>query len=320
MNHEMPLLLWSGEEKVVGGVLTLKQLSYLVAGAGLSALLFLQVAAHPAVLAAVPLPGLVAAVLAFASVPRVGMPLDAYLLQLLRFRARPKEFPYARRGCAPPGVPVPVKGPGVQDVLGFADIQGGIVRLPGGRFRLVCEVVGRVNFFLLSQEEQARVDARFQRFVLSLTFPVQIYVQSRYLDISGQVERAVRAAREAGPELSGYASDHAAYLRGLMAAQRVLVQRIFLVVPYDGEEGQAEAELRRRAGMLAAALGEDLWLRVLDTAGALDVLYAAWNRERAVYAPASQAAEYGFLEPLVRGVMPSDVLAVSGEETGQEKA
>lgn len=305
-----------GEEKVIGGRLTLRQFVYLAAGAGLSALALTSAARHPLLWPAVPLPFAAGAVLAFVTVGDTGLGLDGYLARLLSFRARPRAFPYLRRGCAAPGAGQAPAAPGAQDVLGFADVQGGVIRLPGSRWRLVCEVVGRVNFYLLSPEEQERVDARFQRFVLSLSFPVQVAVQSRYLDISGQVERVSRAGQEAPPELGAYAREHASFLRGMMAS-RVLVQRIFLVIPCDGmEEAEARAELERRASLLRAALGEDLSLRVLDTAEVLDVLYAAYNRERAVYAPASQAAEYGFVEPVVRGVMLSEVVGRAEEEEG----
>jgi len=307
-----------GEEKVIGGRLTLRQFVYLAAGAGLSALALASAARHPFLWAAVPIPAAAGVALAFVTVGATGLALDSYLARLLAFRARTRAFPYLRRGCSPPGAgPAPAR-PGAQDVLGFADVQGGVVALPGSRWRLVCEVVGRVNFHLLSPEEQARVDARFQRFVLSLSFPVEIAVQSRYLDISGRVDRVTRAAAEAPAELAAYARDHAGYLRGLMAS-RVLVQRIFLVVPYDGPDpAEARAELERRANLLRAALGEDLSLRVLDTGEVLDVLYAAYNRERALYAPASQAADYGFVEPVVRGVMPSEVLGAQEEEQSKE--
>ncbi len=313
MNHEMPLLLWSGEEKVIGGYLSLRQFAYLAGGGGLAMWLLTLALRNPLFWPAVPLPAACALALAFAPSPCVGMQLDSYLAGLFSFRSRPKAFPYRRKGCAA-GEEMPADGPGAQDVLGFTDIQEGIVSLPGGRRRLVCEVVGRVNFFLLSEEEQSKTDIRFQRFVLSLTFPVQIHVQSRYLDISGQIERVMKAGHAVGPEMAGYVRDQARYLQGMMQASLVLVQRVFLVIPYDGPDGhEAKAELERRANVLRATLGEDLSLRVLDTAEVLDVIYAAYNRERALYAPAAQAAEYGFLTPVVKGVMPSEI-------TGSEEA
>jgi len=315
MNHEMPLMLWSGEEKIVGGVATLKQTGYLVLGGGLAALLVLGGLRFWPLFVLAPLPVLAAAALGFVTVPSTGLGLDQHLFRLFAFRGREKRFPYARRGCAPAGEPVKVERPGVQDILGFEDIQNGVVRLPGNRWRLVCEVRGRVNFHLLSEEEQLRADARFQRFVLSLSFPVQIAVQSRYLDISEQVSRVKEAVATAPEALRKYGEEHARHLERIMASRHVLVQRIFLVIPCDmPDPEEARMELLRRAELLRAALGEDLGLSVLDTKEALEVLYAAYNRERALTAPGWQIAEYGFLEPVVRGVTLSDVRVALEEE------
>lgn len=315
VNHEMPLMLWSGEEKIVGGVATLKQAGYLALGGGLAALLVLQGMDFWPLLLLAPLPVLAAAAMGFITVRSTGLGLDQHLFRLAVFRGREKRFPYSRRGCAPAGEPVRAQKPGVQDILGFEDIQNGVVRLPGNRWRLVCEVRGRVNFHLLSEEEQVRADARFQRFVLSLSFPVQIAVQSRYLDISEQVSRVREAVASAPEALRRYGEEHARHLERIMASRHVLVQRVFLVVPCDvPDPGEAQAELVRRAEVLRAALGEDLELSILDTKEALEVLYAAYNRERALTAPGWQVAEYGFLEPVVRGVMLSDVRAALEEE------
>lgn len=76
-----------GEEKLVGGRLSVRQFLYLVAG-GLAALLIARAGGRVAAV----LPFAASAALAFGEVPSVGMRLDEYLVRLVRYEAGTKVF------------------------------------------------------------------------------------------------------------------------------------------------------------------------------------------------------------------------------------
>lgn len=78
-----------GEEKLVGGRMSVRQFLYLLAGAG-AGLLVLRSGGGLAGL----LPVAAAAALAFVELPSCGMALDEFLVRFFRYEAGSKRFPY----------------------------------------------------------------------------------------------------------------------------------------------------------------------------------------------------------------------------------
>jgi len=196
----------------------------------------------------------------------------------------------------------PKKGPGARDFIEFEDIEGGVLRLPGGRYRLVLEVLGSVNFDLLSPEEQNAVEDSFRAMLLGIDFPVQFYKQSRLLDLSRELAE-LNARMPSLPEsVREYAGRFTNYLAAWMRNGSVLVRRNYVVIPAEGDDPEvARQELWRRKEILEAQLRKYLGTTPLNTDQLVDVLYVAYNKSRALSARTSDAASHGFLEPLVRG-------------------
>ena len=69
-----------------------------------------------------------------------------------------------------------------QDFVPISEIREGIMILKDGSMRAVV-LATSINFALKSTEEQESVIYQFQNFLNSLDFTVQIYIQSRKLDI-----------------------------------------------------------------------------------------------------------------------------------------
>jgi hypothetical protein len=116
-----------------------------------------------------------------------------------------------------------------QAILGFTDIQDGIVCLPGG-YRAVLEVDG-VNFETRSLAERQQVLAGFARLLNALEFRTQFLVRVRPLDISDYL-RQVEAHLPSLPQpLVLLALDHLAHVRGLVSGRHAMRQHGYLVVP-----------------------------------------------------------------------------------------
>ncbi|MDK2856746.1 MAG: hypothetical protein PWQ86_1959 [Bacillota bacterium] len=191
--------------------------------------------------------------------------------------------------------------PSVQDFLGIKDVRDGIIILNDGGYRALIEVIGGVNVSLLSDAESDAVEDLFGRFVASLNFPVQIYVQTRPLDLAGEIEEFLKRSSALNPALQAYAASFARYV-SYWAGSGVLVKKVYVVVPVEGEEDPyvAHQEILRRRDFVAAELQRFVACRPLDTEGVLDVLYTALNKSAATAMRASDAARFGFLEPVVR--------------------
>jgi hypothetical protein len=92
-----------------------------------------------------------------------------------------------------------------------------------------------------SQESLARVDeakqeellAAYAQFLNSLTFPFQLLVQVRPVDLAWYVTRVEERARMLSPGLVAIARDHAAFVQGLTRQRTLLERRIYVVVPWS---------------------------------------------------------------------------------------
>src|ERR1700741_2131225 len=69
-----------------------------------------------------------------------------------------------------------------QDFLPVSEVRDGIVVLKDGGLRAIL-LASSLNFALKSEDEQTAFIIQFQNFLNSLDFSVQIFVQSRMLDI-----------------------------------------------------------------------------------------------------------------------------------------
>ncbi|MCR4426256.1 MAG: hypothetical protein NUW23_08735 [Firmicutes bacterium] len=203
------------------------------------------------------------------------------------------------------------RGPSAQEFMGIEDIQNGILILPGGRYRLILEVLGTLNFYLLTPEEQNTVEDLFRSCLASISFPIQFCVQTRKLDLSAQIEGLKRATRDQeSPHLRQYRERFVNHLStDWMRRRNVLTRRTYVVIPYDGPGGfeEAQQELWRRKELIEATLRRWLGTRVLSSEDIVEILYVLYNKERANTAKIEDAVEYGYLEPYVRGVSLRDV-------------
>lgn len=284
-SYRMPFL--SNEApKTVGGIMTLKQFTF--AGGGVltaAALLRWWWSLPSAVLAVIA----VALGSALAFVNLQGLSLDRYFMFAALHRLAPTQFPYRKHA------------PSAQTFLEFDDIQNGILRLPDGGRRLVLEVTGAVNYGLLNQSEQERVEGSFRALIRALQWPVQFYVQMRLLDLDAAA-REVRARIPSLPAgLQQYAQVYAGHLHAWTTARSVFVRRNYLVLTADhADPVTAEQELRRRQTLVAAELSKFAKCAALDTERLTEMLYVLYNKSRATVARVEDAAPYGFLDPVIR--------------------
>lgn len=196
-------------------------------------------------------------------------------------------------------------GGSAQSFLGFQDIREGIIILPGGRYRAVLEVIGTVNFPLLSATEQDNIETSFRTLLGSVNFPVQFYVQTRQIDLTPQVRGIEERMAVLPAELRQYARDLTQYLTA-WARYSPLTRKNYIVVQYDAGPGEdkfvlAKQELLRRCEVIGSELSKWLKWRRLTTDDIVELLYVILNKERSAYAKAQDAVEQGFLAPYVSG-------------------
>ncbi|NCN22504.1 hypothetical protein GW934_03375 [Candidatus Falkowbacteria bacterium] len=120
-----------------------------------------------------------------------------------------------------------------QEHLSIAEIRDGIVVLKDGTMRAVI-MVSSINFSLKSEDGQNAVVGAYVRFLNNLSFPLQILIQSRELDIDNYLEYLkVKEKEQTNRLLKVQTADYIEYIKELTSLGKIMNKRFFVVVPYS---------------------------------------------------------------------------------------
>lgn len=134
-----------------------------------------------------------------------------------------------------------------QDHLDIEDIRDGIVLLKNNAAAVVIQTTA-VNFDLLSEVEQDAMIASYSQFLNSLTFPIQVIVRSKRMDISNYIESLESVEKnQANPYLKEQIRTYRTFIGELISKNEVLDKKFYIVVPYQ------EISLKPQTSLLDAA-------------------------------------------------------------------
>ena len=116
--------------------------------------------------------------------------------------------------------------------LDIEDIRDDIVILKNGNASIVLQT-SAVNFDLLSEGEQDAMIFAFAALLNSLTFPIQIVIRSKRMDISNYIRLLNRAKESQQNTLLAKQIDlYEGFIRELVSKNEVLDKRFYVVIPY----------------------------------------------------------------------------------------
>ena len=115
-------------------------------------------------------------------------------------------------------------------LIDIQEIKENIVILKNKSLRMIL-MVSSINFALKSQDEQSAIVARFQDFVNSLDFTVEIVVQSRKLDISEYLNFLnERTAQQTSELLKIQTAEYVSFIQELIKLSNVMSKYFYVVV------------------------------------------------------------------------------------------
>ncbi len=126
--------------------------------------------------------------------------------------------------------------PTTQDHLDIHDIRDNFVVLKNGT---VCAVVQTtaVNFDLLSEMEQDAIIAAFSMLLNSITFPIQVVIRSKRLDITKYIEKVYRVENKlTDPLLKYQAQSYKNFVQEVIKKNDVLDKKFYVVIPTGTSE------------------------------------------------------------------------------------
>lgn len=120
-----------------------------------------------------------------------------------------------------------------QEFVPIKEIRDGIAILKDGSMRSVL-LASSINFALKSSEEQQAIIFQFQNFLNSLNFSIQIYSQSRRLDIRPYIALLEeRLHDQVGDLMKMQTREYIEFVRSFTDSTNIMTKSFFIVVPYS---------------------------------------------------------------------------------------
>jgi type IV secretory pathway VirB4 component len=120
-----------------------------------------------------------------------------------------------------------------QEFVPIKEIRDGIVILNDGSFRAIV-LVSSLNFALKSSDEQNSIIYQFQNFLNSLDFSIQIFVQSKKLDIRPYIALLEGRYKEQSTELMKIQTrEYIEFINKFVADSSIMTKSFFVVIPYS---------------------------------------------------------------------------------------
>lgn len=122
-------------------------------------------------------------------------------------------------------------GKTTQSFLRISEIKSDTVVLDDGTLRAIL-AVSSTNFDLKSQDEQNAIIFSYQRFLNSLTFPVQILMQSRKMEIGGYLEKLKHISEKQTNELLRVqTTEYMEFIGRLIENASIMNKNFYVIVP-----------------------------------------------------------------------------------------
>lgn len=153
--------------------------------------------------------------------------------------------------------PAPRSGKSTQDFVPVSEVRDGIIVLKDGSLRAVL-LASSINFALKSEDEQTAFIVQFQNFLNSLDFSVQMFIQSRSLDIRPYVATLEAAYKEQLDELLRVQiREYIAFIKSFTEAANIMTKNFFIVVPYAQAPLSKGNPASQLLGLSKKAAGQD---------------------------------------------------------------
>ncbi len=119
-----------------------------------------------------------------------------------------------------------------QQFVPILDIHDGVVVLKDGQLCLIL-LASSINFALKSADEQQAILSQFQNFLNSIDFSIQIYIQSRRLDIRPYLEiLKEREVHQDNDLMQIQLREYMEFITTFTSQVDIMTKNFFVVIPY----------------------------------------------------------------------------------------
>lgn len=125
-----------------------------------------------------------------------------------------------------------LKAKASQEFVPVKEVRDGVVILKDGGMRGIL-ITSSLNFALKSEENQQAIILQFQNFLNALDFSVQIFIESRRLDIRPYLALLEERYKEQQTDLMKIqAREYIEFIKSFTESVNIMTKTFFVVVPY----------------------------------------------------------------------------------------
>ena len=119
----------------------------------------------------------------------------------------------------------------------IVDFVDNILLLEGGNACMIIEITAS-NFALLSRREQDTRIFSYASLLNSLSFPIQILIRNRRIDITNYIKELDEIIKNTkNPQLGQYIGYYRTFVHEMVTVNVVLSKQFYIVIPYSSLEG-----------------------------------------------------------------------------------
>ncbi len=120
-----------------------------------------------------------------------------------------------------------------QHIVPVADIHDDVVVMKDGQICMLL-LASSINFALKSSDEQQAILSQFQAFLNSIDFSIQVYAQSRRLDIRPYLELLrARESEQSNDLMRTQLREYIEFINSFTSQVDIMSKNFFVVIPYS---------------------------------------------------------------------------------------
>lgn len=125
-----------------------------------------------------------------------------------------------------------IKAKATQEFVPIKEVRDGTLIMKDGSYRAIL-MASSLNFALKSEEEQTALIFQFQNFLNSLDFSIQIFIESRKLNIEPYLETLRESEKKQTNELLRIqTNEYIDFVKNFVEATDIVTKSFYVAVPY----------------------------------------------------------------------------------------
>jgi hypothetical protein len=200
----------------------------------------------------------------------------------------------------------PKKNGAASKQIDLIDVNDGVLRFSANRYRLVLKTTS-INFELKSEEERDAIIDIYEGFLNSISFPLQILIRTREIDIDEYLKRNdQKVTNELITVYKNQLKQNSQFIKSLISENKILSRHFYIVIPYQTEKkikfNIAREQLTLRASIITKNLNRlGINCHELDSLEAIDLFYSFYNPISAKNQPLNHSIYDSTKSDFIRG-------------------